>query len=87
MLFILAIILTMLSRQIFRATVPCEIMVFVILTIGTSCGLAGLFGIKRHGTHRVLWPALIGSVLNGLVLFVFITNFTSARAAAKMFSE
>jgi uncharacterized protein (TIGR03067 family) len=83
MLFILAIILTVLSRQIPRAVVPCEIAVFVVLVAGVVCAVVGLSGIRRHGTQRVLWPSLVGVVLNGLVLFIFATNFAAARAAAK----
>jgi hypothetical protein len=45
-------------------------------------GIAALFGIRKHGRKGILAPALAGLVLNGLLLFIFITNFVAARAAA-----
>ncbi len=40
----------------------------LIWLIGVVLGILALFGIPRHGTKGILIPAIVGLVLNGLVL-------------------
>lgn len=82
MLFILAVIITVLSRKIPGAVVPCEIAVLIVLVAGVICGVTGLSGIRRHGTHHILWPSIVGIVLNAMLVFIFATNYVSARGRA-----
>jgi uncharacterized protein (TIGR03067 family) len=78
-LFILAIILIVLSQKVPSVLVPIEIAVLIVTVAGLVCGVAGLLGIRRFGTRRILWPALVGIVLNGILVFIFVTNFIAAR--------
>jgi energy-coupling factor transporter transmembrane protein EcfT len=64
------------------AGVLLELIALVLIVAGICLGVAGLFGIRKHGKKGILAPALVGLVLNGLLLFIFITNFVAARAAA-----
>ena len=82
MMFVLAVILTLLSRQIPRAEMPGEIATLLVLVTGVLCGVAGLFGMKGHNRGQVLWPSVVGIILNGLVLSIFANNFIVARAKA-----
>jgi hypothetical protein len=59
-----------------------ELIALVLIMAGLCLGIAALFGIRKHGRKGILAPALVGLVLNGLLLFIFITNFVAARAAA-----
>jgi hypothetical protein len=63
------------------ARVPLEIIAFLLMFVGFCLGIAGLCGIKRHGWKGILIPSLVGLILNGLLLFIFGTNFFAARAA------
>ena len=63
------------------ARVVLELIALVLIVAGISLGVAALFGIRKHGKKGILAPALVGIVLNGLLLFIFITNFVAARAA------
>jgi hypothetical protein len=58
------------------------LVVFTFLIVGLILGVVALFGISKHGKKGILWPALIGIVLNGFLLFIFVTNFIAARDRA-----
>lgn len=62
------------------ARVVLELIALVLITVGICLGVAALFGIRKHGRKGILAPALVGLILNGLLLFIFITNFLAARA-------
>jgi hypothetical protein len=64
------------------ARLVLELIALVLIVAGIGLGIAALFGIRQHGRKGILAPALTGLVLNGLLLFIFITNFVAARAAA-----
>jgi hypothetical protein len=51
--------------------------------VGFLLGFVALFGIRTHGKKRILAPAIVGIMINGLLLFIFITNFLAARARAQ----
>jgi hypothetical protein len=57
-----------------------EIISLLLMLAGIGLGIAALFGIPKYGRTGILLPALIGIILNGLLLFNFITNFIAARA-------
>ena len=50
------------------------------LIIGLVLGVVALFGIRKHGTKGILAPALVGILINGLLLFIFVSNFVAAQA-------
>jgi hypothetical protein len=58
-----------------------ELTALVLILVGMIFGVVALFGISKHGAKRILAPALAGIVINGLLLFIFVTNFVAARAA------
>jgi hypothetical protein len=58
-----------------------DLIALGLIVVGISCAVVALCGIRKHGTKGILGPALVGIVLNGLLLFIFITNFIAARAA------
>lgn len=62
------------------ARVLLELIALGLIVTGICFGVAALFGIRKHGKKGILTPALVGLILNGLLLFIFITNFLAARA-------
>ena|SRR2546425_10550217 len=62
------------------AQVVLELIALVLIVAGICLGIAALFGIRKHGKKGILAPALVGLILNGLLLFIFITNFLAVRA-------
>jgi uncharacterized protein (TIGR03067 family) len=84
-LFLITLVVVMLSprlHSISGAIILLEGVAFLTMTAGAICGIVGLLCMERVGAGKVLLPALIGIILNGLLLFIFITNFVTARRAA-----
>jgi len=50
-----------------------------LIVAGLTLGIVALFATRKHGTKGILAPSLVGIVVNGLLLFIFITNFMAAR--------
>src|SRR2546429_6780538 len=65
------------------ARVLIEFIALFLMVIGLALGVIALFGIRKHGTKGILAPAIVGIILNGLLLFIFVTNFLLARAGAQ----
>src|SRR6266540_1637911 len=65
------------------ATVVIELIALALMLVGLALGVISLFGIRRHGTKHILAPALVGILINGLLLSIFVTNFLAARARAQ----
>lgn len=59
-----------------------ELAALVFILCGLGLGVAALFGIPKHGSPKILKPALVGMTINGFLLFIFITNFFAARNKA-----
>jgi len=64
------------------AQVVLELVALALIVAGICLGVAALCGIRKHGRKGILTPALVGLILNGLLLFIFITNFLAARHQA-----
>lgn len=64
-----------------------ESVVFLLLVIGLTCAVVALIGMTWSGPKGVVWQALAGVALNGLVLFIFMTNFIAARERARERAE
>jgi len=60
-----------------------ELVALAFILLGLAFGIIGLFGIRKHGAKGILAPALVGITINGLLIFIFITNFLAARAKAQ----
>ena len=65
------------------ARVILELVALLLIIGGLVLGIVALFGIRKHGAKGILAPALVGIVINGLLLLIFITNFLAARARAQ----
>jgi hypothetical protein len=59
-----------------------ERVALLLMVVGLLLGIIALFGIRKHGARGILSPALAGIAANGLLLFIFATNFFAARAKA-----
>ena len=62
--------------------VAIELLALALIVLGLIFGVIALFGIRKHGSQKLLLPALIGLTANGLLIFIFITNFLAARSKA-----
>jgi hypothetical protein len=60
-----------------------SILSLTLYSIGLVCGVAALFGIRRHGRKAILLPALIGTLLSGGLLLVVGTSFWSGYSQAR----
>jgi hypothetical protein len=79
---IIIFVLLMFSRQI-GARVLIELVSLLLIVVGFVFGVVALFGIRTHGKSGILAPAIVGIVINGLLAFIFVTNFSAARARAQ----
>jgi hypothetical protein len=79
---ILVFVLLMFSRQI-GARVIIELVSLLLIVLGFVFGVIALFGIRTHRKSGILAPAIVGMIINGLLLFIFVTNFLAARARAQ----
>ena len=60
-----------------------ELIALVMVSAGFIFGIVALFGIPKHGSKGILAPAIVGLLINGLLLFIFFTNFFAARERAQ----
>ena len=60
-----------------------ELGALLLMVVGLALGVIALFGTRKHGIRGILAPALAGIIINGLLMFIFATNFFAARAKAK----
>jgi hypothetical protein len=60
-----------------------ERVALLLMAVGLLLGIIALFGIRKHGARGILVPALVGIATNGVLLFIFATNFFAARARAR----
>lgn len=59
-----------------------EPIAFLLMVAGVLLGITALFGLRRHGPKDILGPALAGVLMNGALIFIFVTNFVAARSKA-----
>lgn len=59
-----------------------EPIALLLMIAGIVLGIVALFGLRRHGPKDILGPALAGILMNGALIFIFVTNFTAARSKA-----
>ena len=64
-------------------SVMMDLIALGLMLVGLILGAISLFGIRKHGAKQILAPALVGILINGLLLSIFITNFLAARARAQ----
>lgn len=79
---IILFVILMFGKQ-FIPGVILDLVGALFIIAGLALGIVALFGIRRHGSKGILAPAIIGLVINLLLLFIFVTNFIAARAKAQ----
>jgi hypothetical protein len=80
---VLVFVLSAFGGQAGGARVLIELIALLLMVIGFILGIVALLGIRKHGVKGILAPALIGLIINGLLIFIFISNFLAARARAR----
>jgi hypothetical protein len=66
------------SQSLIGATVIGAINLF-ILTCGILLALVALGGMRRHGRRGILWPAVIGIVINLLFIGIIAATWLDYR--------
>lgn len=61
---------------------PAEAFSLCLICLGFFCGLATLAAVPREGAGSILKSALLGIVLNGIILAIAIPNFIHGRNEA-----
>jgi hypothetical protein len=56
---------------------------FFWVVVGFAFGVAALFGIRRYGTKGILVPAIIGIILNGLIILLAASMLVAAFSRAQ----
>jgi len=59
-----------------------ELVALAMMCIGMVLAIIAFCGIPKYGARGLLAQAISGVLLNGLFLFIFVTNFLAARARA-----
>src|SRR5882724_5727220 len=65
------------------ARVIIELLALLLILVGIVFGVIALFGMRTHGSKGILAPAIVGIIINALLLFIFVTNFLAARSRAQ----
>ncbi|HWQ92318.1 MAG TPA: hypothetical protein VN673_11645 [Clostridia bacterium] len=82
---IITFVLLIFSSQV----VPRNIIALVasgalgLIVVGLVSGIVALFGISKQGKQGILAPAIVGIIINGLLLAFVVTSFITARFRAK----
>jgi hypothetical protein len=72
----------MFGRQ-FISGVILDLVGALFIIVGLIFAVIALFGVRKHGSKGIVAPAIVGLVLNLLLLIIFATNFIAARAKAQ----
>ena len=59
-----------------------DLIATAVVIVGFVGGVIALAGIRAHGKRGVLKSGLLGLVLNGLLIVLFVTNFAKSRQKA-----
>lgn len=51
-----------------------HVLAALFALVGVLAGIVALFGIPKHGLKKILLYAVIGIILNGLVILFFVTD-------------
>jgi hypothetical protein len=78
---IIIFLLLVAGKQV-SSPVILDLIALLLIVVGLLFGVIALFGISKHGTKGILAPAIVGIIINGLLLLIFVMNFMTARARA-----
>ena len=75
---VVVLLLNSFGKRMVGLEVVLDLVAFAGIVVGLTLGVVALFGIRKYGTKGILANALVGIVLNGLFLLIFVTNFLAA---------
>jgi hypothetical protein len=53
-----------------------------LIGVGLVFGIGALFGVSKYGKKGILAPAIVGIIMNGLLLSFVVTNLIRGKAGA-----
>jgi hypothetical protein len=79
---IIVFVLLIFGRQVVARKMFAGIAssVLWLVVVGLILGIVALFGISKHGTKGILAPAIVGIIINGLLLSFVVTSVITSRA-------
>jgi len=83
---LILVVINIFAKQV-ASPLIIDLLALVLIAVGFVFGIIALCGIPRHGPRGILGHALAGLVINGLLIFIFVTNFMAARANAQQQSR
>ena len=78
-LFFIILIMT----TLFGISAITDILGILLAVSGIVLGIVSMFGISKYGKKKILLPALIGIILNGLLFFIWVSNYIAYVARAR----
>ena len=81
--FVVVIVMLMFSGSVQAAKAILDLVAIILAVVGVLSGIVALFGISKYGIKKILWPALVGIILNGFLVFIWVMNFMRAFNAAR----
>jgi hypothetical protein len=70
-------------ERLFGGVVVKEGLMYLVAVAGFVVGAVALGTLRRYGRKRILVPALIGLVINGLLILIWTSNFLEAYSRAR----
>jgi hypothetical protein len=78
---IITVLLVTLGRQM-GSPMVIDLISLGLIIIGLAAGILALLGIPKFGWKGIIASASAGIMINGFLIFIFLTNFLGARAKA-----
>ncbi len=78
MIFILIIFISVFGHKVAMLKVITELLIMLLSVTATILGIIALCNIPRYGTKKILFPAVVGIILNSFLILIFITNLISS---------
>ncbi len=75
---VVVLLLNGFGRRMVGMGAVLDLVAFAGILVGLVLGVVALFGIRKYGTKGILANALVGIVISGLFLLIFVTNFLAA---------
>ena len=79
---LILVVINIFAKQV-ASPLIIDLLALLLIAVGFIFGIIALCGIPKHGPKGILGPALAGLAINGLLIFIFVTNFMAARAKAQ----
>lgn len=79
LLVVIGIVVNGLVKRAFGAF-AADLVVLALIVTGLALAILALARVRREGRAGILLPAIVGLVLNGLLVLIFVTNFFAYRA-------